>query len=96
LRKALERPNRSILLQFFLEGLLLRWAAALGMGFAGLLMGAMGTVHGPSGFDPPKLVPMSALLAIGSLTLAGSCRPLSRAQSRHVATGKPCGKVMRT
>jgi putative ABC transport system permease protein len=31
----------------------------------------MGTVHGPGGFDPPKLVPMSAMLAIGSLTLAG-------------------------
>jgi putative ABC transport system permease protein len=28
-------------------------------------------VQGPGGFDPPKLVPMSALLAIGSLTLAG-------------------------
>ena len=43
----------------------------LGMGFAGLLMSAMSTVHGPGGFDPPKLVPMSAFLAIGSLTLAG-------------------------
>jgi len=43
----------------------------LGMGFAGLLMGAMSSVHGPGGFDPPKLVPMSAVLAIGSLTLAG-------------------------
>ena len=28
-------------------------------------------MQGPGGFDPPKLVPMSAMLAIGSLTLAG-------------------------
>jgi putative ABC transport system permease protein len=28
-------------------------------------------VQGPGGFDPPKLVPMSAILAIGCLTLAG-------------------------
>jgi putative ABC transport system permease protein len=72
LRKALGATNRSILFQFFLEGMILTLGSGLlGMGFAGLLMGAMGTVHGPGGFDPPKLVPMSALLAIGSLTLAG-------------------------
>ena len=41
------------------------------MGLAAGLMGMMGTVQGPGGFDPPKLVPMSALLAIGSLTIAG-------------------------
>jgi putative ABC transport system permease protein len=35
------------------------------------LMVAMGGVRGPQGFDPPKLVPMSAMLAIGSLSLAG-------------------------
>jgi putative ABC transport system permease protein len=72
LRKALGATNRNILFHFFLEGLLLTLGSGLiGMGFAGILMGAMGTVHGPGGFDPPKLVPMSALLAIGSLTLAG-------------------------
>ena len=31
----------------------------------------MGGVQGPQGFDPPKLVPMSAMLAIGCLTVAG-------------------------
>ena len=41
------------------------------MFFAAGLMGLMGGVQGPQGFDPPKLVPMSAVLAIGSLTLAG-------------------------
>jgi putative ABC transport system permease protein len=72
LRKALGATNRSILFQFFLEGLLLTLGSGLiGMAFATVLMVAMGTVRGPGGFDPPKLVPMSALLAIGSLTLAG-------------------------
>src|SRR6266853_4083578 len=72
LRKALGATNRSILFHFFLEGLLLTLGSGLiGMGLAGALMAMGGNVHGPGGFDPPKLVPMSALLAIGSLTLAG-------------------------
>jgi len=72
LRKALGATNRSILFQFFLEGLLLTLGSGLiGMFLAGGLMAMMGTVRGPGGFDPPKLVPMSAFLAIGSLTLAG-------------------------
>ena len=36
-----------------------------------VLMAVLGTQQGPGGFDPPKIVPMSAILAIGSLTLAG-------------------------
>ena len=72
LRKALGATNRNILFHFFLEGLLLTLGSGLiGMGLAAGLMAMMGTVHGPGGFDPPKLVPMSAMLAIGSLTLAG-------------------------
>jgi putative ABC transport system permease protein len=72
LRKALGATNRSILFHFFLEGLLLTLTSGLiGMALATALMGLMGNVQGPGGFDPPKLVPMSAVLAIGSLTLAG-------------------------
>lgn len=72
LRKALGATNRSILFHFFLEGLLLTLSSGLiGMGLATGLMAMLGTVQGPGGFDPPKLVPMSALLAIGSLTVAG-------------------------
>lgn len=72
LRKALGATNRNILFHFFLEGLLLTLGSGLiGMAFAGGLMTMMGGVQGPQGFDPPKLVPMSAILAIGSLTLAG-------------------------
>jgi putative ABC transport system permease protein len=72
LRKALGATNRSILFQFALEGILLTLVSGLiGMGLAGGLMALLGTQQGPQGFDPPKLVPMSAILAIGSLTLAG-------------------------
>lgn len=72
LRKALGATNRSILAQFFLEGMLLTLGSGLiGMAFAGGLMALGRNVQGPGGFDPPKIVPMSAVLAIGSLTLAG-------------------------
>ena len=72
LLKALGATNRSILLQFFLEGILLTlFSGFIGMGFAAGLMAVLGTQQGPGGFDPPKIVPMSAILAIGSLTLAG-------------------------
>jgi putative ABC transport system permease protein len=72
LRKALGATNRSILVQFFLEGILLTlFSGLIGMGLAGALMALLGTQQGPGGFDPPKLVPASAILAIGSLTLAG-------------------------
>jgi putative ABC transport system permease protein len=72
LRKALGATRHSILLQFFLEGLLLTLGSGLiGMGLAAITMMLLGNIEGVGGFDPPKLVPMSALLAIGSLTLAG-------------------------
>jgi len=72
LRKALGATNRSILFHFFFEGLLLTLGSGLiGMFLAGALMAMLGNIRGPGGFDPPKLVPMSAILAIGSLTLAG-------------------------
>src|SRR5262249_8215210 len=72
LRKALGATNRSILSHFFLEGLLLTLGSGvIGMALAGGLMALMGGGPGPGGFDPPKLLPMPAILAIGSLTLAG-------------------------
>jgi putative ABC transport system permease protein len=72
LRKALGATNRSILLQFLMEGVLLTLLSGLiGMGLSGGFMAALGNVRGPQGFDPPRLVPFTAVLAIGSLTLAG-------------------------
>ena len=72
LRKALGATNRSILFHFFLEGLLLTLISGLiGMGLATAIMAMFRNVKGPGGFDPPRLVLMSAVLAIASLTVAG-------------------------
>jgi putative ABC transport system permease protein len=74
LRKALGATNRSILFQFFLEGLTLTGLSGLiGIAGAALLMGALGSMVGNNdmGFDPPRLVPWSAAMAMGTLTLCG-------------------------
>jgi putative ABC transport system permease protein len=72
LRMALGATRRSILAQFFLEGILLTlFSGLIGMGFAAALMAALGTAQPEGGFDPPKLVASTAVLAIGSLMLAG-------------------------
>ena len=73
LRKALGATNRSILLQFFMEGAFLTlMSGAIGMGGAGLLMFMMrGVGDAAPGFDPPSMSFMSATLAIGTLAVAG-------------------------
>ena len=88
LRKALGATNRSILAQFFLEGILLTFLSGMiGMGLAGAFMALLGTQPAIGNFDPPKLVPASALLAIGSLTIAGVVAGLYPA--RKAATLQP-------
>jgi putative ABC transport system permease protein len=72
LRMALGATRRSILAHFFFDGILLTlFSGLVGMGLSGGLMALMGNMQGQGGFDPPKLVPATAMLAIGSLTLAG-------------------------
>jgi putative ABC transport system permease protein len=72
LRKALGATNRSILLQFFLEGAFLTLiSGSLGMAAAGLLMYLMRGMGQVPGFDPPTMSFMSATLAIGTLGIAG-------------------------
>ena len=74
LRKALGATNRSILFQFFLEGLTLTGlSGVIGIVGAAALMGTLGSVVGNNdmGFDPPRLVPWSAGMAMGSLMLCG-------------------------
>jgi putative ABC transport system permease protein len=72
LRKAVGASNRSILLQFLLEGVSLTLVSGfVGIGLAAAVMAALGTVRGPEGFDPPKLMPMTAALAVCSLLVAG-------------------------
>ena len=74
LLKALGATKRSILAQFFWEGLLLTGISGLigilgSAAFMGLLQLAL-TDKMP-GWDPPRLVPWSAALALGSLVLCG-------------------------
>jgi putative ABC transport system permease protein len=72
--KAIGATRRAILAQFFWEGLLLTGISGLiGIALSAGLMYLLdhfftGKVPG---FDPPRLVPWSAALAIGSLTLCG-------------------------
>jgi putative ABC transport system permease protein len=74
LRKALGATNRNIMTQFMIEGLALTGLSGL-IGIAGAagLMVLMTAVVGDGlqGFDPPKLVPWSAAVAVGTLTLCG-------------------------
>jgi putative ABC transport system permease protein len=74
LLKALGATRRSILSQFFWEGLLLTGISGLigivgSAAFMGLLQ-ALLTDKMP-GWDPPRLVPWSAAVAMGSLVLSG-------------------------
>ncbi|HSZ17704.1 MAG TPA: ABC transporter permease [Terracidiphilus sp.] len=74
LLKALGATKRSILSQFFWEGLLLTGISGLigiafSAGFMGLLQFAL-TDKMP-GWDPPRLVPWSAGLAMAALVLSG-------------------------
>ena len=88
LRKALGATNRSILFQFFLEGLALTGISGLiGILGAAVLMFALGQAMGNNdmGFDPPRLVPWSAAMALGTLTLCGVVAGIYPA-----AQGRPC------
>src|SRR6059058_1552633 len=93
LRKALGATKGNIMFQFFIEGAFLTLlSGGIGMGGAAALMAALGTLPQPPGFDTPKLVPMTAALAITSLAFSGgilraklrTCNPWKRyAGSKH-------------
>jgi len=72
LRKALGATRRSILLQFFLEGLMLT-AVSGSVGVAGAygVTRLFGLAPPIDGFELPHIYPASALLAAGSLAAAG-------------------------
>ena len=74
LRKALGATKRSILTQFFWEGLLLTGVSgAIGIGASALFMGALQALlmGKMPGWDPPRLVPWSAAVAMLSLVICG-------------------------
>src|SRR5215472_15539091 len=71
LRKAIGATNRSIMFQFFVEGAFLTlMSGGLGIAAAALIMHSLSGVD-MGNFDPPKLVPSTAVLAVTSLTVAG-------------------------
>ena len=72
LRKALGATNRSIMFQFFAEGAFLTLlSGGIGMGVAAGFMSLLALLPQPQGFDTPRLVPQTAILAILSLAIAG-------------------------
>ena len=72
LRKALGATSRSILFQFFMEGALLTFVSGvIGVLGAATVTTALSGVRLANGFDPPKIVMSSAVLAVCSLSLAG-------------------------
>jgi putative ABC transport system permease protein len=74
LLKALGATKRTILAQFFWEGLLLTGISGLiGIALSSLLMWVLQVLLTDKmpGWDPPRVVPWSAALAMGSLVLCG-------------------------
>ncbi len=72
--KAIGATRRSIVAQFFWEGLLLTGISGLiGIGISAGFMWLLQQLltNQVPGFDPPRLVPWTAALALGSLTLCG-------------------------
>ncbi len=85
LRKAIGATSGSILMQFFLEGITLTGLSGLiGIGGAAAFMWLVQQLvgQGMQGFAPPHIVPWTAALAFGSLTVCGviaGVYPASRA-----------------
>ena len=72
LRKALGATRRSILFQFFLEGSFLTvLSGVIGMVLAASAMWGLSFLPAPPGWETPRLVPSTAVLAIVSLAVAG-------------------------
>jgi putative ABC transport system permease protein len=87
LMKALGATNRSILMQFFFEGAFLTLlSGGLGIGAAAGFMTALGMLPSPPGFDPPRLVPVSAALAVLALSIAGIVAGLYPARKAAMLT----------
>jgi len=72
LRKALGATCRAILTQFFVEGAFLTaLSGGIGLAVATAFVTALAMLPAPEGFDTPRIIPASALAAIGSLAIAG-------------------------
>jgi len=72
LRKALGATHRNIMTQFFIEGAFLTaFSGGLGLAITIGFVTVLAMLPAPEGFDTPRIVPLSAVAAILSLTIAG-------------------------
>ena len=72
LRKALGATYQNILTQFFIEGAFLTaFSGGIGLALATGFVTLLAMLPAPEGFDTPRIIPASALAAIGSLAIAG-------------------------
>src|SRR5438309_662538 len=72
LRKALGATHRNILTQFFVEGAFLTLlSGGAGLAITAAFVTLLALLPAPEGFDTPRIVPLSAVVAILSLALAG-------------------------
>jgi putative ABC transport system permease protein len=72
LRKALGATHRNILTQFFVEGAFLTLlSGGAGLAITAVFVTLLAQLPAPEGFDTPRIVPLSAVVAILSLALAG-------------------------
>lgn len=87
LRKALGATYRSILFQFFLEGLILTGiSGAIGLSAAYGATKLFGLVPPIDGFELPHIYPATAALAMGSLAMAGIIAGLYPARQAALLT----------
>jgi putative ABC transport system permease protein len=72
LRKALGATYQNILTQFFIEGAFLTaFSGGIGLALSTGFVTLLAMLPAPEGFDTPRIIPASALAAIGSLAIAG-------------------------
>ena len=72
LRKALGATHRAIMTQFFVEGAFLTaLSGGIGLAITTLVVAGLAALPAPEGFDTPRIVPASAVIAILSLAIAG-------------------------
>jgi putative ABC transport system permease protein len=72
LRKALGATHRAIMTQFFVEGAFLTaLSGSIGLAITTAFVTLLAALPAPEGFDTPRIVPASAIIAILSLGAAG-------------------------
>ncbi len=72
LRKALGATHRNIMTQFFVEGAFLTaFSGGIGLAISIAFVTLLAQLPSPEGFDTPRIVPASAIVAILSLSAAG-------------------------